>query len=172
MFSLYADRQYNSRFPQAGDNAGDKNGRVFWVHALRGGHSNNGRFYNLIYGRNRMKKLYALRGAFQCLNTEKDIMEQTALTYDELLSANSLPEEDIVSLMFSVTDDIDALNPCTALRKSGRALSLALFGVREAECTGSLPRTIRALAHCYLEEGSQARHVYRNGAEILRPDRK
>jgi chorismate mutase len=118
-----------------------------------------------------MKKLYALRGAFQCLNTEEDIIEQTALMYDELLSANKLDERDIVSLIFSVTDDLDAINPCTALRKSGRAGELALFGVREAQCANSLPRTIRALVHCYLEDGAVVHHIYRNGAEALRPDR-
>jgi hypothetical protein len=25
--------------------------------------------------------------------------------------------------------------------------------------------------YCYMEEGSVSRHVYRNGAEVLRPDR-
>jgi chorismate mutase len=105
------------------------------------------------------------------MNTEDDIGGQTALLYDELLSANNLDETDIVSLVFSVTSDLNAVNPSAALRKSGRAADLALFTVSEAETKGSLPRTLRALVHCYLEEGSKPRHVYRNGAEILRPDR-
>jgi chorismate mutase len=118
-----------------------------------------------------MKKLYAIRGAFQCLNTEEDIAEQTARMYDELLAKNKLEEPGIVSITFSVTADLDAVSPCTALRKSGRAGELALFGVREAEFKNSLPRTIRALVHCYLEDGTAVHHVYRNGAEVLRPDR-
>ncbi len=119
-----------------------------------------------------MKKLYALRGAVQCMNTESDICEQVSQMYDELLTLNNLDEGGIVSLIFSVTEDLDAINPCSALRKTGRAGELALFGVREAECQNSLPSTIRALLHCYLEEGSEIKHVYRNGAEVLRPDRK
>jgi len=119
-----------------------------------------------------MKRLYALRGAVQCANTLEDICGQIALMYDELLSLNNLDEGEIVSVIFSVTDDLDAVNPCTALRKNGRAGQLALFSSREPDCRNSLERVIRVLIHCYLEEGSNPRHVYRNGAEVLRPDRQ
>ena len=118
-----------------------------------------------------MKRLYALRGAVQCRNTVDDICKQISLMYDELLCANELEEKDIVSVIFSVTSDLTAINPCTALRLSGRGEALALFSSREPETRNSLEMTVRALVHCYLEEGSNARHVYKNGAEVLRPDR-
>ena len=118
-----------------------------------------------------MKRLYALRGAVQCLNTVQDICGQIALMYDGLLSSNKLEERDIVSLIFSVTDDLNAINPCTALRKTGRGGELALFSSREPESLNSLEQTVRVLVHCYLEEGSTPCHVYRNGAEVLIPDR-
>jgi chorismate mutase len=117
------------------------------------------------------KRLYALRGAVRCLNEAEDITVQVAAMYDELLAANSLAEEDIVSLIFSVTPDLDAMNPAAALRKSGRGGELALFCTREPLVKGGIERTIRALIHCYLGKGAVPRHVYRNGAEILRPDR-
>ena len=118
-----------------------------------------------------MKRLYALRGAAQCENTVNDICEQVSVMYDELLSSNNLEQNDIVSVVFSVTEDIDAVNPCSALRKTGRGGELALFSCLEPETQGSLERTCRVLIHCYLEEGSKTHHVYRNGAEVLRPDR-
>jgi chorismate mutase len=117
------------------------------------------------------KRLYALRGATQCLNEAGDIGLRVSTLYDELLKANGLSESDIVSLIFSVTADLDAKNPCAALRQSGRAPDLALFALQEAAARGSLERTIRVLMHCYLDEGSAPRHIYCNGAEILRPDR-
>jgi chorismate mutase len=117
------------------------------------------------------KKLFALRGATQCLNTGADIESQTAALYDELLDANQLAEGDIVSLIFSVTGDLDAKNPAAALRRSGRARDLALFALQEAAAAGSLERTIRVLIHCYLDETAVPRHIYRNGAGVLRPDR-
>ncbi|MCL1991654.1 MAG: chorismate mutase [Spirochaetes bacterium] len=120
-----------------------------------------------------MKRLYALRGATQCLNLPQDIGDKVTLLYDDLLAENALIEEDIVSLIFSVTGDLTALNPATALRQNSRALNLALFAVKEAECdtaggAAPLPRTVRVLVHCYLEEGSVPKHVYRGGTEGLR----
>ena len=120
-----------------------------------------------------MKKLYALRGAVRCENNEDDICRQIGQMYDEILSKNSLKEDDIVSIIFSVTRDLDAINPSAALRKYGRACGdEALFSVQEPDCKNSLERTARVIIHCYLEEGVKIKHVYRNGAEVLRPDRK
>jgi len=119
-----------------------------------------------------MKKLYALRGAVQCENTEKGIIREVALMYEELLKLNGLIEDNIVSIIFSVTNDINAISPCTALRKSNFAGGgTALFATQEPETKNSLERTIRVIIHCYLEEDSKPVHVYMNGAEVLRPDR-
>jgi chorismate mutase len=116
------------------------------------------------------KKLFALRGATQCLNQEKDIAGQVSALYDELLEANGLAEKDIVSLFFSVTGDLTAQNPAAALRRSGRGENLALFTLQEAAFPGSLERTVRVLIHCRLAKNAVPRHIYRNGAEVLRPD--
>jgi chorismate mutase len=118
-----------------------------------------------------MKRLYALRGATRCLNETEDMTLRVPALYDALLGQNGLDEGDIVSLIFSATADLDACNPAAALRRSGRAGEPALFCLQEAAVRGGLERTIRVLIHCYLEEGSVPRHVYQNGAEILRPDR-
>ncbi|MDR1105185.1 MAG: chorismate mutase [Treponema sp.] len=117
------------------------------------------------------KKLFAVRGATQCLNTAEDITRQVAALYREVLARNKLDEENIVSLVFSVTEDLDAKNPAAALRGCGLAADTALFAVQEARFGGGLERTVRLLLHCYLDEDSRPFHVYRNGAEILRPDR-
>ena len=118
-----------------------------------------------------MKRLYALRGATRCLNEAEDMVLRVSVLYDALLGQNNLEEGDLVSLIFSVTADLDAANPAAVLRRSGRAGELALFSLQEAAVLGGLERTIRVLIHCYLEEGSVPRHVYQNGAEVLRPDR-
>ena len=118
-----------------------------------------------------MKKLFALRGASQCINSEEDICCQVCVLYDELLCMNNLKEEDIVSVIFSVTGDLNAINPCTSLRTNGRAGELSLFSALEPDTKNSLERTIRVIIHCYLDEGAKIHHVYRNGAEVLRKDR-
>ena len=116
------------------------------------------------------KRLFALRGATLCLNEGQDMARNTIAMYDELLLRNKLAEEDIVSVIFSVSGGLDAKNPATALREEGRALKTALFVTREASFQGSLDRVIRLLIHCYLDAAQVPVNVYRNGAEVLRPD--
>jgi chorismate mutase len=117
------------------------------------------------------KKLFAVRGATQCLNTGEDIGRQVTALYREVLARNSLDESGVVSLVFSVTEDLDAKNPAAALRGGGFAADTALFVVQEARFREGLERTVRLLLHCYLDEDARPFHVYRNGAEVLRPDR-
>ena len=117
------------------------------------------------------KRLSALRGATQCQNTAEDIQKQTTAMYDELLARNDVSEDDLVSVLFSVTRDLDAKNPAAALRQEGRAGEAALFVTQEAHFPGSLEKVIRLLVHCYIDSSRKPAHVYRNGAEVLRPDR-
>ena len=118
------------------------------------------------------KRLFALRGATQCLNDAGDIQQCTTAMYDELLLRNRLNEDDLVSVIFSVTRDLDALNPALALRREGRAGAASLFVSQEAHFPGSLERVVRVLIHCYLDKDAVPAHAYLNGAEALRPDRK
>jgi chorismate mutase len=122
-------------------------------------------------GQGREKRLFALRGAVQCRNDADDIAREVTILYEELLRKNGLREEDIVSVFFSLTPDLDALNPAAALRRAGHAGEIALFVLQEGVVKGGLERIIRILIHCYLDRGSAPRHVYRNGAGALRPDR-
>jgi chorismate mutase len=116
------------------------------------------------------KTCQALRGAACTANTEEGIAAAAVELYDALLRENALAEEDIISLLFSVTPDLDALNPAAALRKSGRARELAMMVFQEAAVTRTLPGTIRALVHCYGDPRRAPRHIYLRGAETLRPD--
>ncbi len=117
------------------------------------------------------EKLFALRGATGCINTEQDIQEKVHELYEALLQRNNLKEHQIVSIQFTVTPDLTALNPAAALRRSGKAQDLALFAAAEPVVAGMVPRIIRILIHCYLPKDHRVHHVYINGAEILRPDR-
>ncbi|MDR2149715.1 MAG: chorismate mutase [Spirochaetaceae bacterium] len=117
-----------------------------------------------------MKKIVGIRGATQCRNEAEDIIHQVSALYEGLLNINNLAEPDIVSIIFSVTSDLDAKNPAAALRSTGHAGQTPLFAVQEAAIVGSLERVIRILMHCYLNEAASPLHLYRNGAEVLRPD--
>ena len=118
------------------------------------------------------KRVAALRGAICVENTAQSITENVCLMCRELFSQNRIKVEDIISLQFSITDDITVLNPATALRKGDPGLDVSqvpLFCTQEAKIEGGMPLVIRALLTAYIEEGSERHNVYMNGAEKLRP---
>jgi monofunctional chorismate mutase len=117
------------------------------------------------------KTLKAIRGAVSSSNTKEEISQKTTELYDKLLLANNLAESDILSLFFSVTRDIDALNPASALRKSGRAVEAVMMVFQEAAIQDSLPGIIRVLIHAQFSAEKPVRHIYLGKAEKLRPDR-
>jgi chorismate mutase len=117
-----------------------------------------------------MKRVSGVRGATKVLNEEADIVDQLASLYDTLLRENNISEADIISLIFSVSADITAKNPAAALRQSGRAGELPLFSTQEPQTDGAPEGIIRLLMHCYMDENRKAQHIFRNGAEVLRPD--
>ena len=120
------------------------------------------------------KKLAAFRGAICVENTVESITENVCLMCRELFSGNNIKAEDIVSLQFSITDDITVLNPATALRKGNPGLdvrAVPLFCCQEAKIDGGMKKVVRALLTAYVDEGQERHNVYLNGAEKLRPDR-
>lgn len=122
-----------------------------------------------------MKRLYAIRGAVCAENTEDSIKEYSSLLCNEIFKQNSIKTEDLVSIQFSMTKDLDVYNPCRALRHSQMlidASQVPLFCTQEAYIKGGLEKVIRVLVEVYLEENTPRSHVYLHGAEVLRPDLK
>ena len=119
------------------------------------------------------KRLAAFRGAVCVENTAESITENVCLMCRELFSRNKIKAEDIVSLQFTITDDITVLNPATALRRGNPGLDVSqvpLFCSQEAKIDGMMPKVIRVLLTSYVDEGTERQNVYLNGAEKLRPD--
>lgn len=121
------------------------------------------------------KRLIAYRGAVCVENTAESITENVCLMCRELFSLNKIQAEDIVSLQFTITDDITVLNPATALRKGNPGLDVSavpLFCSQEAKIEGGMPLVVRALLTAYVDGGQERHNVYLKGAEKLRPDFK
>ncbi|MCR5495453.1 MAG: chorismate mutase [Treponema sp.] len=122
-----------------------------------------------------MKRLYGIRGAITCENTKESISEKTLEMCSLLLSENKLQPEDFVSMQFTLTKDLDEMNPCAAFRrlyKEADVSCIPLFCSQEAYIKGGLEKVIRVLATVYMEEGSVPQNVYLGGASLLRPDLK
>jgi chorismate mutase len=117
-----------------------------------------------------MVKLRALRGATTVETNDSDaILEATEELVSEVMQRNELPIEDMVSCIFTCTEDLDADFPAVAARRLGLG-SVPLLCTREIDVPGSLPRVIRLMLHCYAEESQPARHVYLREAVALRRD--
>lgn len=119
------------------------------------------------------KRLYGIRGAVCCGNTEQEILDGVEKMCWSVLQDNNLTAEDIVSIQFTVTSDLDALNPAAALRRSkcGQIVkNCALFCSAEPYIKGSLKQVVRLLITAYMPENSNPVHCYTGGAEVLRPD--
>lgn len=113
-------------------------------------------------------RLYAVRGAVCCENTESSLGELVPELYRKIIERNGIRETDIVSVLFTMTNDLTVMNPATALRKAGLAESLALFASAEPYVEGYLPKVVRVLITYYGSVSPEP--VYLNGAEALRPD--
>ena len=63
-----------------------------------------------------MNRLSAIRGAVTAENTKESIQVRTVKLVKEIIEANNLKLEDFVTIQFTLTKDLDELNPATALR--------------------------------------------------------
>ena len=119
------------------------------------------------------KRLYGLRGASGAENTKESIQKGVTDMCRALFADNKLSPDDIVSIHFTLTRDLTALNPAFALRHGDTGIDVsncALFASQEAYIENSPTGMIRVLIHAYMEEGSKPKHAYVNGGEKLRPD--
>jgi chorismate mutase len=115
-------------------------------------------------------RLRALRGATTVdANEAGAILAATDELVREVMERNSLRAEDLVSCVFTCTEDLDAEFPAVAARRMGLS-AVPLLCAREIDVPGSMPRVIRLLVHCYADEGSEAKHVYLREATALRED--
>ena len=119
------------------------------------------------------KKLKGIRGATCTDNTKIEISKYVCQMVNEIIEKNSLTVDNIVSIQFTMTQDLDELNPATALRKGNLRYDVSnvpLFCSSEPYIKGGMEYVIRVLVLCYMNEYSEVHNVYINGAERLRPD--
>jgi chorismate mutase len=115
-------------------------------------------------------RLRALRGAITVpANDAEAIVEATEELVRTLMERNALRADEMVSCIFTSTDDLDAEFPAVAARRLGLD-RVPLLCTRELPVPGSLPRVVRLMVHCYAEPETEAAHVYLREAVSLRRD--
>lgn len=118
-----------------------------------------------------MKKVRAIRGAIQLeRNSRREIIEKTMTLIRKIMEKNNVNENDIISVFFTVTEDLNKEFPAYALRDMGLKYIPALCA-KEIDVPGSMKKVIRVLMHVNTElNQKQIRHQYLGNTKILRPD--
>ena len=115
-------------------------------------------------------RLKALRGAITVKENDADaILAATEELVREVMERNAVEIDNMVSCIFTCTDDLDAEFPAVAARRLGLN-SVPLLCAREMHVPDALPRVIRLMLHCYADPDTPTRHVYLRDAVSLRRD--
>ncbi len=121
---------------------------------------------------NEFTYLCALRGATTCENNSVDSI---TLAVEELLvelvSRNNLIPDQIISVTFSVTSDLDACFPASIARKKPGWEKIALLDCQQMFVKDDLSKCIRLLAYVSLPKEQTPQNPYLGKAKNLRPDR-
>ena len=121
---------------------------------------------------NEFNYLCALRGA---TTSEHNSVDSITLAVEELLSElisrNNLIPDQIISITFSVTSDLDACFPASIARKKSGWENIALLDCQQMFVKGDLSKCIRLLAYVSLPNEQTPQNPYLNKARNLRPDR-
>ena len=115
--------------------------------------------------------LRALRGATTVDADEADhVHERVVELLTVLFERNGIDHDDLVSIIFTATDDLHATFPAAGARKFGLG-DVPLLCARELDVEGGTPRCVRVLIHLYTERSrAELHHVYLEGAVGLRDD--
>lgn len=118
-----------------------------------------------------MPSVRAIRGANQASeNTAPAIAAATKELLAEIISANGLSLDDFISVIFTVSPDLNAAFPASSARELG-FVDIPLICAVEIGVPDSLDRTIRIMAHVQSErKRTEIAHIYLGGAKVLRRD--
>ena len=114
----------------------------------------------------------AIRGAITSNgNTLKEIESSVIELIDELILRNDLDTNNILSITFTVTKDLDACFPASIARKNFRLDSVAFLDCQQMYVPNDISYCIRLMALVILPSGYTINHPYLRGASNLRTDR-
>lgn len=115
-----------------------------------------------------------IRGAISVSADEPDLIrEATAELIQAILNRNEITDfDDIISAVFTTTNDLASCFPAEAARKLGMT-TVPLLCALEIPVPGAMAMCIRILLHVNSDKKpSEIEHVYLREAARLRPDMK
>lgn len=119
-----------------------------------------------------MEKVVSIRGAITVKeNSVSDIKEATIQLLNNIFKENTLEEGKLINIIFTVTDDIDAINPATITREDLKIKLTPLICMQEMKVRNGLTKCIRVMLQAYSTIAKEnIKHIYLGEAANLRPD--
>lgn len=103
-------------------------------------------------------------------NTREEILTRTKELLQQMINSNGIEPENVASVIFTTTQDVNAEYPALAARELGW-YDQALMCGHEMNTPGGLLQCVRILIHWNTTKSiKEIQHVYINGAEVLRPE--
>jgi len=98
------------------------------------------------------------------------VNERVQTLIKTMLERNGMSKDDVISILFTATDDIRSMFPATAARGIGLG-DVPLICARELDVINGTRRCVRILMHVTTDRARpELHHVYLEGAKGLRDD--
>ena len=117
-------------------------------------------------------KITFIRGATTATgNSFKELEDAVVELIDELISRNNLITENILSITFTTTKDLDVCFPASIARKYNGLDLVAFLDCQQMHVPNDVDFCIRIMAQVLLPPNIPLKHPYLRGASKLRADR-
>ena len=116
-------------------------------------------------------RVRAARGAIVVgTDTSEMVLDATERLLSSMLERNAVDTADLISILFTATDDLTSVFPAEAARRMGMG-TVPLMCAREIHVDEAMTSVVRVLMHFHSDRTlEQVHHVYLDGAEVLRDD--
>jgi len=119
-----------------------------------------------------MSAVRAIRGATSVdEDNQEEIRSAMCELWSEIVARNEIHDDDLISVIVAVTDDLHSMFAGQALREECGLDDVPLLGTVDAAVVGGMTKTLRVMAHVNTDKTrGEIAHVYLRNAANLRPD--
>ena len=118
------------------------------------------------------EQVTSIRGATTSSGNTVQYIENAVIELiDELIARNNLDFKKILSITFTVTNDLNACFPASIARKCCKLDNVAFLDCQQMYVPKDIDYCIRLMALVILPSSATANHPYLRGASKLRADR-
>jgi chorismate mutase len=117
-------------------------------------------------------KISFIRGATTASgNSVQEIEDAVVELINELISRNNIIKNNLLSITFTATKDLDACFPASIARKCNGLDSVAFLDCQQMSVPNDIDYCIRIMVQVLLPPNIPIKHPYLKGATKLRTDR-